>query len=935
MPGAVAEGLLEREGEIARLDLLLGEAANGTGAAVIVEGAPGIGKTSLLDAAATLASSHGLSVLRARGGELERALAFGVARDLLARRVVDAEEELRARIEAGVSRTALPALGLGTPQFPPPDEAAIHHGLTWLVADLADEHPLALIVDDVQWADDASAAWLAHLARRIADLPAALVLAARPPDRGELAALVALRDLPELERVRPAPLEHASVAALVRSFYAADADDDFITACHTAAGGNPFHTHALLDSAAEQAIPATPAGVDALRLLAPEAVRRSVAAALRRCGAEATALAQACATLGETVELRHAAELAGLGASAASTAADRLADQNLLAPSRPLRFAHPVLLAAVRDSLAIGERNERHRHAADLFLRDGDTRRAAAHLLEVEPAGDGAVVDTLMAAVGQAVAEGAVAHAARLLERALAEPPPSDQRALLLGLLGKAKFQSHGAGAPETLLAAAEVATDSHERAELFAYAGYSQIFETGSGVAEVARRIDANPPTTREGRLRVDGMLGTMTRLTGALPYRPSTPELIARAEPLSGATIAEREFIAATVVAADWDVALPAARLADLALRGLAHPETPDSGAVFNGGHVVVGAPHEILAGIDDYLAACEQGGLLASGAACLQARAGAYYMLGRLREAEADARLLWERSAYEKSFVWAGALSLLLMVLAARGLIDEGRDLIERHSPFPQGELVYEGLKYGTALIALEAGDPAAAMSALLAYEAMLEQRGLRDAPALPISHLTALVEALVRSGQPERALGFAEKELAVARAREAPGRIGFALRCVGLARGGAEGRALIEEGIELLEASPERAHLARGLLDLGRALRHEGRPTEAREPLRRALELAGQCGAELVADGAFDELRATGAKPRRRALSGPDSLTASEARVARLAAEGRTNREIAQALYVSAKTVETHLGHIYAKLDIKGRGELAAGLAAQPG
>jgi DNA-binding NarL/FixJ family response regulator len=134
-------------------------------------------------------------------------------------------------------------------------------------------------------------------------------------------------------------------------------------------------------------------------------------------------------------------------------------------------------------------------------------------------------------------------------------------------------------------------------------------------------------------------------------------------------------------------------------------------------------------------------------------------------------------------------------------------------------------------------------------------------------------------------------------------------------------------MLREATELLASSPARLEEARALAALGRALRLARRPTEAREPLRRALELAESCGAKPLADQARVELHAAGARPRTTALAGPGALTPSERRVADLAAEGKTNRDIAQALYVTPKTVEVHLSSAYRKLGVASRRELA--------
>jgi len=137
-------------------------------------------------------------------------------------------------------------------------------------------------------------------------------------------------------------------------------------------------------------------------------------------------------------------------------------------------------------------------------------------------------------------------------------------------------------------------------------------------------------------------------------------------------------------------------------------------------------------------------------------------------------------------------------------------------------------------------------------------------------------------------------------------------------------------LLGQSVHSLEAAQAALELARSLAELGAALRRAGRRADAREPLRRALHLAHRCGGERVAEQARTDLLATGARPRRMLLTGPASLTASERRVADMAAQGRSNREVAQALFVSLRTVETHLTHAFQKLGIESRAELAGAL-----
>jgi DNA-binding CsgD family transcriptional regulator len=186
------------------------------------------------------------------------------------------------------------------------------------------------------------------------------------------------------------------------------------------------------------------------------------------------------------------------------------------------------------------------------------------------------------------------------------------------------------------------------------------------------------------------------------------------------------------------------------------------------------------------------------------------------------------------------------------------------------------------------------------------------------------------ARLMRGERSEASRLAQEELERARWFGAPRRLGIALRVAGLCDDGPRGIELLEESVAVLRGSPARLELARSLCELGAALRRSKRRADSRPLLREALELAHRCGAEPLEERTGTELRASGARPRRPALSGVESLTASELRVCQLAAEGHSNAEIAQALFVTRRTVETHLGHAYRKLDIKSRAELQSAL-----
>ena len=349
--------LLEREAELAELGDLVTAAAQGRGAAAVVLGTAGIGKTSLLDATRRLARERGLTRLAARGGELERDFAFGVARQLLERPLHELAEPDRDAVLSGAAALAAPVLGLAHPAGQPEAPFAVVHALYWTCVNLAARQPLLLVVDDLHWADAPSLRFLAYLARRVEGLPLLILTAARPPledERAELVRAVIATD--EQLIVRPAPLSEAAVAEIV-------SDPALARACREATGGNPFLCTALASVVAERG---AAAGTDLVELAA-QAVSALVLARLGRLPPHAAALAGAVAVLGTDAELRSAAALAGLGETEAAVAADALAAQGVLADGRPLEFVHPLVRAAVAEQIPAAQRRLAPARAARLL----------------------------------------------------------------------------------------------------------------------------------------------------------------------------------------------------------------------------------------------------------------------------------------------------------------------------------------------------------------------------------------------------------------------------------------------------------------------------------------------------------------------------------------------------------------------------------------
>ncbi len=301
------------------------------------------------------------------------------------------------------------------------------------------------------------------------------------------------------------------------------------------------------------------------------------------------------------------------------------------------------------------------------------------------------------------------------------------------------------------------------------------------------------------------------------------------------------------------------------------------------------------------------------------------------GALFEAEADARQALEAAeahGFEHARLYA--LAYLAQALMCRGHPEEAARVIEESrlgEEIPDTAHLHFLLEARAGLRARQR-NIAAAVDDFLELGRRFESVGGHNPAFLAWRSQAALT--LREVGQEDEARRLAADEVARARRWGAPRALGEALRASGLTEGGECGLELLREAADVLEGSPALLVRAQALTDLGAALRRSNRRTEAREPLRLAQDLARRCGAAEVEKRAHDELLATGGRPRRVAMVGVDSLTPSERRVATMATEGMTNREIAQALFVTPKTVEMHLNRAFRKLGLASRTQLAAAL-----
>jgi DNA-binding CsgD family transcriptional regulator len=938
-PSAAQRALLERNAELRSVEALIADGL-GRGRLVVIEGPPGIGKTSLIRESRSLGTRAGMAVLGARGSELERTFSYGVVRQLLEPVVAQLSEEDRAELLSGAAQLAIPIFEPAqlANEEPPDVGLATLHGLYWVTANLAASGPLLVVVDDLHWCDLPSLRWLAYLLPRLEGLDISIIAGLRSSEPGEDPSLLGqIVSDPLTTVIRPAPLTEGAVAQLVRETIAPGAEDEFCRSCHRATGGNPLLVHELLGAIAADGLDPSAAAVPRLNELAARAGSRAVAIRLSRFPPAATRLARAVAILGDDADPHCAAALADLEERPASEATTALARADILRAHPPLGFVHPVIRAAVYKGMTGIERERGHARAADLLAEAGaEPERVAAHLLRTPPAGDSRVAEILLEAARRAGRSGASESPVAYLRRALAEPPSTELRPEVLLQLGYAEGLVNGESAVAHLTEAHALFDDPIKRAKAALILGrhlyFLRVEESVAVFEQALGELEGVDP--RLERVLEAGLI------TNAL-FEPSLyPEAVWRLQPVrlrrEGATVADKMLLA-VLAFHDARANVPASTTVTLARRALAEqallPREVSSGPFILASMVLAMADlDEALAMYDAAVADAHRRGSLIGFAAARAHRAETFVYRGDLAEAEAEARAAFDAcDAWGMSAAFPALLAAFLAdALMEQGKLDEAEKALARggFGEVPPGTVRPDVFMDRRARFRILRGDFVGGLEETLAAGRRFEAVGGSN-PAF-MAWRSQAATAHLQLGDREDARRLAGEEVELARVWGAPRALGGALRVAGLAEGGSDGLRLLEEAVEVLADSPAKLEHAKARTELGAALRRANRRSEAREHLRHALEQATICGASPLAARAETELLATGARPRRIALSGAAALTPSERRVAQMAAGGATNREIAQALFITQKTVEVHLSSAYRKLAINSRSQLPAAL-----
>ncbi|HTU13757.1 MAG TPA: AAA family ATPase [Solirubrobacterales bacterium] len=933
MRGSTSE-LLDRNEELGVIDRQLDRARAGDGSLTVIEGPAGIGKTALLRTAMYRASEDGMTVLRGRGGVLERDLEFGVVRQLIEKTLLTSSPERRERLLSGPAKAAGLAVGIGdgTEDLGPGRDNLenVYHGLYWFMVNLSSEAPVLAVFDDLHWGDAESLAAGGYLSRRLDGLPIAMMAGIRtdePESRAEAMTAVAAPD--QVVHIRPAPLNSEAVAGvLTRAFRNQEVPPRLVEACREASGGNPFFLTELSFDLASAYPDLNRLDENKALEFGPLAVRRSLLLRLGSLGDEARALAWAVAILGGEGELRHAATIADLDFDTAAVAADALVAGGILEAGRPLQMAHPLVRAAVAEDIPDSRRSAAHRRAFEILREEGaGDDLLTVHALSSEPNGNPELVTLLRRTAARAMRSGAPSTAAVHLRRALSEPPPREERAEIVAALGRAEVRMGAFEDGMSHLSQAHADLDDDELRDGFLRDQMFAAFASGGldRARELIKEALAGRDDTGGGRaLVLEADLATIAWLSGVDHGLDLSRYLDVRGE-----TRAERTMLA--LLAQEGQLSgMHSSQVIDLATRALAggrliEEDTSESFAWYLAVYVLIICESMEVAGetIRQAIADGRRRGSAFGTAGALGARAVLALNEGRPADAEADSLSVAEGPT--PPIFRDVNTSTTIRALVDQGKIDEAEKvMIDGGIEFgPGGPTVFRWTTWSRAVLHEAQGD----FEAVRVDVAPLIEDDKANRSMKALWWRALLARTLSRSGYSEEAERLATEHLEWAEGWGRPAALGVAQRAMALAGDPSLRTERMREAVETLSSSALRTEEAKAWVDLGISLLRAGSRRDGREALESGLELALACKARGLATVANQELEISGASPKRLSF---DELTASERRVAEYAAAGSTNREIAEDLFVTPKTIENHLTRVYAKLGVKSRRELAEAL-----
>ncbi|MFC9690495.1 ATP-binding protein [Kribbella sp. NPDC056951] len=914
--------LLERDLEQAAIDDARVQSANGHGQMLVVQGEPGIGKSRLL----AQVRRPGQRLFTARGTEFEQNVPFGLIGQLFDHVVRDADAEALSGPAAQAARVFDPAAGEHAAAN---SELAVLHGLYWLTANLCDG-PTVIVIDDLQWADPPSLRYLTYLLPRLPALPLLVLAAARSgrdADRPEVLRLLADSGV---RVIRPGRLSADATTSLLDSTFGEPCQPRFARDAYEATRGNPLLVRALAGALLDKNV--APLDQNAQLILAHghRTVAHLVTARLAAAGPEATEIARCLAVLGQRAAVPILQQLA----APATDGLARLQTAGLVEIDvDQVTFTHPLVGAAVEATIEPTELGRRHAAAANVLrAARAPAEHVGAHLVKAPRGLEPAAIDWLQRAASSALARGSVEGAFVFLRRALDESLPADQRRELLVTASELALQVDLQTAADLTAEARSLTADPTQRARLGLQLGRARgyLLDPAEAFAALEEARDETPDSAEDLRRQIDAtLLVGVFVVPGRLHLQDRVPELAA----LPSSDGIGAKLLAAVIGAHEAAQCLPAgveraaAALADGELIRTSNGEGP----LVCGWFTLLAADERLaLTSLNEAVAQAHQNGSVRSLAAAYCFRAAGHLWTGQLRDAEQDAREALElartgRVDMDPSF----AAAYLAWSLAHRGDLP-GAEAALRQVGVPYGGVpdrpVYYALTAWAEVLLLNGRHNEALATAKRAGE-IWQTFGFAN-PALASWRSVAGLAAHAL-GDRATAIAVLTEELELAERWQGARALGRVRRNLGLVLGDGE---LLAASVAVLTDSAAKLELAASLLEHGAHLRRTGQRMEARDLLSRALDQAEACGATPLAEQARAELTAAGFRPRRNRLTGRAALTASELRVAELAAAGATNREIAQDLFLTVKTIELHLSSTYRKLGISSRGALKGGLVA---
>jgi DNA-binding CsgD family transcriptional regulator len=906
--------LFGRDRELQRIDGLLAEGAR-SGGSLLILGEPGIGKSALLEEAKKRAEPLGLSTLAATGAPFEAQMPFAGLQGLL-RPLASNVDALPKR-----QREAL-SVAFGVGEGPAPDVYLIALATLQVLVDRAAEGPLLIVVEDAHWLDAETCELLAFVARRLAGEPIVVLFAARDEAGGQVGAA-------GLAELRLEPLDQESATALLL-VSAPELAADVRRRVLSEASGNPLALIELpraLSSAANIDLAAT------TPLPLTERLERAFAGRVSELPAS-TRVVLLVAALDESAGLREllaAASLLDKRESSVDDLAPAAAAGLISFGGQTLRFRHPLVRAAIHLAAPESERRKAHAALAETFVADPD--RSVWHRAAALTGTDPEAAAELEAAAERALRRGAPAVAAAALERAVRLSDADANRGRLLVRVAEIEIELGRADiALKHLAEAKPLALQPRDRTRLTLWLeALDEDSWTGPARVAAFAAIADQLTSTEDTALALRPLLTVAIGCWWGNPSQETRDLVVGAAQRLQ--IPADDPVLIAILACAD------PVNNASLVIDRISRM-TPDAGADPAALHLIGTAATAVWA-FDlswGFLSAATEGlreqgrlGLLAQ-ALVSQAWAAIHLAKASVAVSAADeaARLARETGQLR----WALAADLAAATAAGeRGDFATGAALVNQ----AEAELLPIGAQAMLSMVQFARGRYSVAHTRHAeGYEHLrrvLDPDDVAYHPFVGYWALADLIEAAVRSGRHDEArLRLHELEALVEKTSASYLRATLAyVKAVVAEDDEAEQLYQAALGTDIANWPCYRARL---LLNYGRWLRRQRRVAESRAPLRAALESIDALGFDGLAEIARSELRASGEAVARRAPEARDQLSPQELQIAQLAAEGLTNREIGEKLFLSHRTISTHLHRIFPKLGITSRSELARILPAEP-